>query len=207
MIFTVGHSTQSYSSFLDSFVHYGVTAIADVRSVPFSRYTPQFNQSRLKEQLAWDGIAYVYLGDTLGGRPNDKSLTTDGIADYTKMANSPEFRRGLDRVIAGNHNYTIALMCAERDPIDCHRCLLVGRALHGHGFSVAHILGTGDIRLQTDIEEQLIKLARQDPAQADLFASDRELLNKAYETHARKVALREPLEKPQQSDEHQLTEG
>lgn len=194
LIFSIGHSTQPYAAFRDLIVQHGVTAIADVRSVPFSRHTPQFNQSPLKAQLNSDGIAYVYLGDVLGGRPNDQNLTTDGVADYAKMANSLSFEKGLDRVIIGSSSYTIALMCSERDPIDCHRCLLVGRALHVRGLSVFHILSNGDAQSQVEIEGKLIRLARQNPAQSDFFASDQDLLNRAYELHARRVAFSEPRE-------------
>lgn len=206
MILTVGHSTQSYEAFRSLISKHGVTAIADVRSMPFSRHTPQFSQTELKRQLKNDGIAYVFLGNELGGRPNKANFMVNGIADYEKMAESAEFYEGLERVIAGSQRFQIALMCAERDPLDCHRCLLVGRALYQQGQAMAHILSDGEIVSHSEIESKLIRLAKQDPAQADFFASDTELLDRAYRLHALRVAYAEPRDDLALTSEHTLVE-
>jgi uncharacterized protein (DUF488 family) len=194
MILTIGHSTQSYEAFRDLVLSYDVTAIADVRSSPFSRHTPQFNQAELKNRLSEDGIAYVFLGDTLGGRPTKSTLLTNGVADYGRMAAEAEFAAGLERVISGSQKFRIAMMCAERDPLDCHRCLLVGRALHQKQFEVSHILGDGNKIGHLNIEAKLISLAKQNPSQTDMFASEIELLNTAYQLHSRRVAYAEPTD-------------
>jgi uncharacterized protein (DUF488 family) len=194
MILTIGHSTQTYEAFRDMAFSHGVTAIADVRTMPFSRHSPQFNQKEFRKSLTNDGIAYVFLGDALGGRPSKPSLLTDGIADYTRMALEPEFAAGLERVISGSQKFRIAMMCAERDPMDCHRCLLVGRALYEKGLEVVHIEGNGQRLDHRGIEAKLIALAKQDPMQTDMFASDTELLNTAYQLHAKRVAYAEPIE-------------
>jgi uncharacterized protein (DUF488 family) len=194
MILTIGHSTQSYEAFRDLAFSHGITAIVDVRTMPFSRHTPQFNQRELRKSLQKDGIAYVFLGDALGGRPSKSTLLTDGVADYAHMAMEAEFAAGLERVIKGSQKFRIAMMCAERDPLDCHRCLLVGRALHEKNIEVAHILGDGDAIDHKGIEARLVTLAKQDPLQTDLFASDEELLDTAYKLHAKRVAYAEPIE-------------
>ena len=120
-------------------------AVADVRSVPASRFCPWFSAKNLAPLLAKDNIAYLRFGDALGGRPRDPSLYCDGVADYEAMARTPSFQAGLDRLIADAARHRPCLMCSERDPLDCHRCLLVARALAGRGLTVGHILHDGAI--------------------------------------------------------------
>lgn len=189
-VFTIGHSAHSAEGFVALLHRAGVTAIADVRSSPWSRQNPQFNRETLQKSLQENGIAYVYLGAELGGRPREKSFYCDGVADYGRMAQTPAFRDGLDRVVAGAEKYRIALMCAERDPLTCHRCLLVGRALAERGADVRHILDDGALVPQSEIEDTLLDLSGR--AGDDLFAPRSERLALAYQEHARKVAFPEP---------------
>ena len=131
-----------------------------------------------------------FLGDELGGRPKETRLFCEGVADYEGMAREPSFAKGLIRVIEGAERYRIALMCSEQDPLDCHRCLLVGRALKNRGVLVRHILPSGGTMTQAAIEEELIAKAGQDRSQADLFASSKDLkLASAYRHRARRVAF------------------
>ena len=139
-LFTIGHSNHPIEQFLALMQGAGVTAIADVRSVPSSRRYPWFSRTRLADRLAREGLAYVPLGDALGGRPRDPALLRDGVADYEAMAGTPEFRAGLDRVSEGARSFRICLMCAEREPLDCHRCLLIAPALAARGLAIGHIL-------------------------------------------------------------------
>jgi uncharacterized protein (DUF488 family) len=185
-ILTIGHSSLLYPDFLQNLRNAGVTAIADVRSSPFSRHFPQFNRDVLERELKTDGIAYSFLGDQLGGRPKAQSLYRDGVANYQAMALEPTFRAGLDRVIEGGRKYRIALMCSEQDPLDCHRCLLVGRALTSRSVSTGHILGDGTTIDQAAVEEALLKAHGGD--HDDLFASRAERIDLAYQGRARKVA-------------------
>jgi uncharacterized protein (DUF488 family) len=190
-ILTIGHSTHSYEEFLRLLRGAGVTAVADVRSAPFSRHQPQFNKEDLQRELRLDKIKYVFLGDELGGRPRSKSLFCEGVADYEKMAATPEFKKGLDRVSKGSSEFKIALMCSEHDPLDCHRCLLVGRALKGRGLTVSHILFNGFQKNQDEIETELIEMLKQN--RADLFPNDQ--IASAYRDRSLKVAFSE-LERP-----------
>jgi uncharacterized protein (DUF488 family) len=192
-VLTIGHSIHAYERFLALLRGAGVTAIADVRTSPFSRQFPQFNRDTLLRELRQDGISYACLGRELGGRPNDSRLYTGGIADYEKMAATDEFRSGLDRVLEGAQRYRIALMCSEQDPLDCHRCLLVGRALAKRGVSVQHVLADGETATQTEIERRLLEMSGRNAL--DLFADSTELLAIAYRERARKVAFAEaPVE-------------
>jgi uncharacterized protein (DUF488 family) len=188
-VLTIGHSTYAFGRFFALLRQANVNAIADVRSAPFSRHFPQFNRDVLSNALRENEISYVYLGIELGGRPKDRKSYTSGIADYEKMAMSVDFQRGLIRVIDGAKIYRIALMCSEHDPLDCHRCLLVGRALAARDVAISHILSNGDIAPHAHIEERLLELSGRDGD--DLFAARDERLALAYGERARKVAFAE----------------
>ena len=166
-----------------------MTAIADVRTSPFSRHFPHFNRDILKSELRTDGIAYSFLGNELGGRPTGRQFYCDGVADYERMVRSPDFAQGLERVLEGAQKYLIAPMCSEHDPLDCHRCLLVGRALAERGVGVKHILANRAIVDHRDIEERLLKSEGREST--DLFLSPGERLAEAYRKRARKVAYTE----------------
>ncbi|MDD1449782.1 DUF488 domain-containing protein [Sphingomonas sp. H160509] len=185
-IWSVGHSTLSYEEFLQRLRAVGITAIADVRSAPYSRTFPHFNREPLKAALSKDAIAYVFLGKELGGRPASDDFFTDGVADYEKMARDPAFAKGLTRLCAGATKFNIAMMCSERNPLDCHRCLLVSRALVDAEAQVFHVLSAERIVSHEWIENELLAMA--DKSHADMFAPRIELLNDAYRARSRKVA-------------------
>jgi uncharacterized protein (DUF488 family) len=192
-LFSIGHSNHSIERFLELARGAGITAIADVRSTPASRRYPWFSQARLAPRLAAEGIAYVPLGEALGGRPRDPHLyREDGVADYAAMAHTDEFRAGLDRVGEGARRYRVCLMCAEREPLDCHRCLLVARALAERDFAIGHVLADATIEPHRKTEERLLALAG---APVDLFADRDQRLAAAYARRARTAAYRR-AEKP-----------
>ena len=188
-VLTIGHSTLPYERFLELLRHANVTAIADVRSAPYSRQFPQFSRKTLLNDLRVDGIAYVFLGKELGGRPSERQLYCDGVADYERMSRTAEFDKGLERVLEGAQKYRIALMCSEGDPLDCHRCLLVSRALVQRGVRVSHILGDGRVASHAEMEDKLLELSGRDTE--DFFAPLSERLAAAYRERARKVAFAE----------------
>ncbi len=171
-VYTVGHSNQTMEAFTALLIQSGVSAIADVRSVPYSRYNPQFNREALERSLRDHGISYVYLGKELGARSDDPSCYKDGQVQFPMVARTPLFRLGIDRVILGSTQYRIALMCAEKDPLNCHRSLLVSRDLNDRGVDVVHILSDGQTesydasmsRLMDEVgvPEEDLYLARQD---------------------------------------------
>jgi uncharacterized protein (DUF488 family) len=189
-VWTVGHSTHTYEQFLSLLQNSAITALADVRSLPFSRRAPQFNRDELNNQLRNSGISYVFLGDQLGGRPRGRDLYSNGAADYEKIASTPSFGEGLARVLEGARRYRVAIMCAERDPLECHRCLLIGKGLAERGVGIKHILWSGSLLTQSEIEEQLLKMSSL--SADELFDTRSERLAAAYRTQARKVAFVEP---------------
>lgn len=188
-ILTVGHSNHSLERFFELLKRSAVTAIADVRSSPWSRHNPQFNRSTLKCSLRSVGIEYRFYGKQLGGRPSDPSLFHGSTADYVAMAQTQEFGDGLSMVLAGSTKHRIALMCSEHDPLDCHRCLLVGRALADRGALVSHILSNAEIVSQQKIEEKLLVLSGR--GADDFFVPRSEQLSAAYRDRSLKVAYSE----------------
>jgi uncharacterized protein (DUF488 family) len=186
-ILTIGHSRHSLERFIALLEALQVTAIADVRSAPVSRFSPQFNKAALAASLAARGIDYVFLGEELGGRPERTELYTQGVADYEKMAATPEFRAGLERLVELAKQHRVAAMCAEADPLDCHRCLLVGRALAEAGREVGHVLPTGEIIAHSAAEDRLLEFAGL--AEADLLLPRAERLAEAYRARNRKAAF------------------
>jgi uncharacterized protein (DUF488 family) len=193
-VFTIGHSTHEFEAFAGLLRAFGISAVADVRSEPYSRFSPQYNRETLKEALTKEGIAYSFLGKELGGRPANSTFFKKGVADYERMAKTDVFRQGLGRVIDGAGKYRIALMCSEQDPLDCHRCLLVGRALKENGLAVRHILAEGTALSQQQVEERLIEAAGGQVD--DLFASRDEKISDAYRLRSFKVAFPDPAAKP-----------
>ena len=164
-IYTIGHSNHSLERFLALLTGAGIAELADVRSQPVSRWAPQFNKETLQHALHDRGCAYLYLGRELGGRPKDASLTTNGRPDYEKMARTDSFRDGIAKLLNESAQHRVALMCAERDPVDCHRFLLISRYLANQGVPVAHILADGTIEAHEATETRL----RGDRPQGDLF--------------------------------------
>ena len=186
-LLTIGHSNRPAEQFDALLRNAGVTAIADVRSVPFSRRFPWFSAKPLAQRLHNAGITYLPYGDSLGGRPKDQALYCDGVADYEAMAETPDFRDGIARVSEDARQRRLCLMCAEREPLDCHRCLLVGRALARRGILVGHILADGRIEPHTETEDRLLALAS---TNGDLFSDRAGRLAEAYRRRARAVAAR-----------------
>ena len=186
-LMTIGHSNLPADRFITLLRDSKVSAVIDVRSVPFSRWCPWFSSKPLATELAAEGLAYLQLGDELGGRPRDPQLYCDGIADYEAMARRPEFCAGLDRVIDETRRHRVCLLCSEREPLDCHRCLLVGRALAERGVTPGHIRADGTIEPHAVTEQRLLKLAG---GEADLFGDPAARLADAYRQRARRVAAR-----------------
>jgi uncharacterized protein (DUF488 family) len=184
-LLTIGHSNLPAAGFMALVQGAGVTAIADVRSVPFSRRFPWFSAPNLSGRLQGAGIAYLPFGDALGGRPRDPALYRDGVADYERMAAEPQFRAGLDRLGEAIGRFRLCIMCAEREPLDCHRCLLIARALAQRGRALGHILVDGTIEPHAATEDRLLGRAG---GPNDLFGGRAEALAQAYRARAGKVA-------------------
>lgn len=190
-LYTIGHSTLDAPAFVDLCRLAGIDAIADVRSVPYSRRVPHHNREPLSAYLNESGIAYVYLGHLLGGRPVRPSLfLPSGRADYQAMRASPEFLSGIERLRSGLERFNVGLMCGEEDPITCHRCLLIAPHLKAIGLPPQHIRKGGRIETQQDFENRLMNACGIVSPQGDLFDDRTAMLNRAIEQMADRHAFR-----------------
>jgi uncharacterized protein (DUF488 family) len=160
--------------------------VGDVRSAPYSRRYPQFSREPLERALREAGIAYVFLGKELGARSDDPSCYENGSVKYDRLAKTQLFQSGLDRVERGMESHTLALLCAEKEPLHCHRTLLVARHLEARGVMVEHILEDGRIELHTDTLKRLLRLLHQ--PEVDLFRSPEQVVSDGYEAWGNKIA-------------------
>lgn len=186
-LFTIGHSNLSIEDFIALLNRHGVTAVADVRSSPYSRYTPQFNREPLKLSLSSEGIQYVFLGEELGARRSEEACYVDDVARYDRIAKTEAFQTGLQRLRDGASKHAIALMCAEKDPLTCHRTILICREISQEA-EITHILESGEIESQAQVETRLLKLVGL-PTR-DLFRSREELVEEAYQRQGDEIAYR-----------------
>ena len=185
-VFTVGHSTHSLKAFVALLSQHEVTALADVRSAPYSRFNPQFNKDVLERGLKESGIKYVFLGRQLGARSDDPSCYANGRVQYSRLARTELFHNGLERVTRGANQHRIALVCAEKEPLDCHRTLLVARALDELGIPVQHILADGRLESHADAMTRLLDVVGL--PREDLFRSWNELIAEALARQEDRVA-------------------
>ena len=146
---TIGHSNHPLERFVDLLKAGGVTLLVDVRSMPYSRRFPQFGKERLARSLAEAGVAYLHEGAALGGKP-------DGGGSYDALAAMPAFKDALGRLIERAQDTTLCLMCAEKEPIDCHRTVLVSRRLAEQGIAIDHLLADGSTRPHREVEDALL---------------------------------------------------
>jgi uncharacterized protein (DUF488 family) len=192
LVFTIGHSTHPIEQFIQLLKQHGITTVADVRSSPYSRYQPHFGREILTKLLRDSGIKYVFLGEELGGRGADRSVYEGGRVQYRRLAGTSAFRSGLERIRAGSQTHRIALMCAEGEPLACHRTILLARELEGIGITVAHIHPDGHLETHKDTIQRLLKEFGLE--QPDFFSTPEERLEEAYSKQEERIAYVESSE-------------
>ena len=165
MIYSIGHGNRTWAEFLSLLASKNCKFLIDVRSFPASKFNPSFNKDQLDEKCRLADIKYVFMGDTLGGRPADRSLyDSAGRADYQLIERSPRYIAGISRLEkAANISQSTFIMCSELSPCDCHRSKLIGKSLEGLGIPIRHIDKFGIETSQTHVIDQI------DNGQADLF--------------------------------------
>jgi uncharacterized protein (DUF488 family) len=153
-LYSIGHGTRPAAEFLALLQKYGVDYLIDVRTLPFSRFNPQYNQKALNAFLGANNIRYVFMGDSLGGRPKDAGCYNEkGKIDYSLLEKKPYYREGLERLqTAFQKGIRAAIMCSERKPRDCHRFKLIGKSLFEMGIEVQHIDESGELRSQGSLQ-------------------------------------------------------
>ena len=153
-IYTIGYGNRSIEEFVGLLQEYEVKFLVDVRSQPYSRYNPSFSKDALERRLKQAGVRYIFMGDTLGGRPrDDTSYFEDGRVDYEKVAEKEFYQKGISYLqTAWNKQLRIVLMCSEAKPQACHRSKLIGKTLRKQDIEVAHIDEMGAIKTQEQVD-------------------------------------------------------
>jgi uncharacterized protein (DUF488 family) len=196
-LYSIGHSNHDLARLVQLLQDAGVTLVADVRSQPYSQRLPQFNRPELERELPCHAIAYAFLGRQLGGRPAQLQLyDRDGRVDYERVRATAAFQQGVDNLCQALEEFTVAMLCAEEDPLDCHRGLMIAPALVERGILPAHLRGDGTVESTAELEERLLRETEVGTEILDgLFAdmiSDKErceLLTEAYRRQARRKAF------------------
>ncbi len=189
-VFTIGHSNHSPETFIQLLHQHDVAEVVDVRSTPYSRHIPHFNSESLNQMLDGMGIGYVFLGRELGGRPSDRPCyDVKGRVRYDRVANTVLFNDGLRRVMRDANERRIALMCTEKEPLECHRTLLVARILSERGVAVEHVLADGSLENHSAAMDRLLDMFKL-PHDGDMFTSRAEVIADALTRQAQKVAYK-----------------
>jgi len=190
---TVGHSNWPFPRFVELLKSAGIDFLLDVRSRPASGRNPHFSQPVFETLLRGEAIGYLFLGEELGGRPEDPSLyRPNGAVDYQACRKSFAFRAGIERVAQEAQRHKVALVCAEEDPLDCHRLLMISPALVAAGLTPVHLRGNGQLEPQRAVEDRLLAATGFGHfANELLFPEARdEALEKAYDLQAERAAFR-----------------
>lgn len=185
-LFTIGHSIHLLERFVELLTMNDINALCDVRSSPYSRHNPQFNRELLKQEMTRRRIAYIYLGAELGPRSPDAACYENGKVQYNRLARTEIFQQGLARLRKGLTSYRIALMCSEKDPLACHRLILVCRHLRENDIIIRHILEDGALEEQGAAEQRLLQSLGISPV--DLFSSEEEQIQRAYDIQSERIA-------------------
>jgi hypothetical protein len=186
MVYTIGHSNHTITAFVALLRQHSITAVCDVRSRPYSRWVPQFDRDALKASLVDSGITYVFLGAQLGARSHNPDCYVQGKVQFHRLAQQPVFAQGISRVKRGMTRHRVVLMCTERDPLDCHRAMLVARRLYDDDIAVTHIHYDGSAEPHQIMESRLLALCKL--PEGDMFKAREECVAEAYVIRAGRIA-------------------
>ena len=188
-VLTIGHSAHAIETLVGLLERYEVVEVSDVRSTPYSRFNPQYNRESLARSLAARDIGYVFLGRELGGRPDDPACYENGRVRYDRVAATPMFQRGLDRVVQAAAGHNVAIMCAEKEPLECHRTLLVAQALEALDVSVEHILADGGMETHAAAMDRLLVM-HGDLPQGELFGQHGDRIKRTIARQVERMTAR-----------------
>ena len=189
-VFTVGHSNHTPEKFSSLLQMHGVDTVVDVRTAPYSRHLPHFNKEHLAEALKQIGVRYVFRGKELGGQPTERACyDADGHVKYDDLAQTPAYGEAIDRIVDRAVERRLALMCSEKEPLDCHRTLMVSQSLAQRGVAVSHIKADGTLESHEEALDRLLSQFNL-PPHGDLFRSRDEVIGDAVSRQARKVGAR-----------------
>ena len=186
LIYTIGHSTHEAEKFVSLLQQHRVNLLIDVRSIPYSRWNPQYNRENLIETLQEHSIDYEFLGQELGARSEAPTCYENNRVSYKKLANTSLFQSGIEKIRQLADCRTLALVCAEKEPLDCHRTILVARTLETDEYDVLHILEDGEAQPHRQAMDRLCELRKL--PEPDLIYSRDQRVNDAYAAQEQRIA-------------------
>lgn len=193
-LYTIGHSNFPEEHLFELLKSFNIDYVLDVRSTPYSRYTPQYNSDVLKERLKDQGIVYAPMGKYFGARQPDVKYYPDNYLDFELFRESDLFKKGRDSVLKGLDDYNIALMCTEKNPADCHRTIMVARGFELIGVDVKHILHDNTFVPQSRVNKQLLDMYFPDRGQLSIFdeenKSEEEYIIESYRKRNKEIGYR-----------------
>ncbi len=193
-LLTIGHSNLSVEQFAHNLARSEVSSVFDVRSLPYSRYNPQYNKEALEDTLVARGFGYLFMGAQLGARPPEASLYANGKVVYARLAQTGRFQSALQAVRQAAASSRIALMCSEKDPLTCHRCILICRHLRARDLDICHILDDGAIESHECAEDRLLGILGM--SEPSLFETREERIERAYDLQGDRIAYVTDLDSP-----------
>lgn len=191
-IYTIGYSPFTTDDFISILHRENIDVIVDVRSIPFSSRFDSYNRENIQFKLRQENIGYLFFGKEFGARPEDKNLYTNNIADFNKMSNSIDFISGYNRVLNGLLRYNICFMCSEKDPIDCHRSILITNFIKNNidDISITHIL-PDKFETQENLDKRVIDIYNKFSYSNSLFSRVKENVKiAAYKYIESKIAYK-----------------
>ena len=190
ILYTIGHSNHTPDKFVDLLTKdHEISAIVDIRSSPYSKYCPQFNKEALQNFLKKNDLRYLFLGQELGARRSEANCYVDGKVDYDLIVGESSFEAGISRIVEGAKMMKVALMCSEKDPLTCHRSILIARVAKETFCDIHHILEDGSIETHEESEKRLLRECKLE--HEDFFLSYDDRMNKAYAERGQSIAYQE----------------
>jgi uncharacterized protein (DUF488 family) len=194
VIFTVGHSNYEPDKFIRILKNHSIEMLIDVRSAPYSKYCPQFNKDVIEQILINNGLKYLFLGSELGARPKDENCYLSGKVSFEKLKDSEPFKKGILSVLEQSSDYKLALMCSEKEPINCHRAILISRVLEQQGHTVKHIIDENELLDHKELEAQLLRKFKIEKTLFDTDSSEQLNLQEAYQQQEKMISYQEAVE-------------
>ena len=190
ILYTIGHSNHTINHFIGLLECHKINMVVDVRSAPYSRYSSQFNKKVISVALKEADIQYMFWGNELGARPDVTECYEGGRVDFKRIAERKEFKDALALLLEAIEKHHIALMCAEKEPLECHRTVLICRKLKENNLSIKHILEDGTIEDHHDTERRLVKMLKIEPTLFEPPKKESDLIEQAYDQQSKNISHR-----------------
>lgn len=195
-IYTIGYTGFTIDGFIETLKLHQINVVIDVRSSPYSERYPDYNKNAIEPKLKENGIYYRNYVSEFGARQENVNFySEEGCLDFALFAQSEQFLSGVEKIKNSvSKGYNIVLLCAEKEPIQCHRTILVARVFSDLGYKIIHLMPDNQTKTQKQIEQELLNKYFPNRGQMTLFStsvmSDEKCLVEAYKIQNKKIGYR-----------------